>query len=117
MLRPAAATAGLVRGADGARQSKRHRHPHHHAITGDDRHTDGRRLAAHHRQVFLEEIGKQRDAEQVPQHGLLGGHGEQTVPGHANTLATTTDILLEMKRRFLGLKTGDASRDLLDLGA
>jgi hypothetical protein len=28
----------------------------------------------------------------VPQHGLLGGRGEQTVPGHANILAKTTDI-------------------------
>ena len=43
----------------------------------------------------------------VPQHGLLGGRGEQPVPGHANTLATATDILGEVKRRLLpGLKTG-----------
>ena len=43
----------------------------------------------------------------VPQHRLLGGCGEQTVTGHANTLATTTDIPEEVKRRFLtGLKTG-----------
>ena len=43
----------------------------------------------------------------VPQHGLLGGRGEQPVPGHANTLAITTDISGEVTRRFLpGLKTG-----------
>ena len=42
----------------------------------------------------------------APQHRLLGGRREQTVPGHTNTLATTTDILLEVKRRFLGLKAG-----------
>ena len=43
----------------------------------------------------------------VPQRCLLGGRGEQTVPGHTNTLATTTDISGEVKRRFLpGLKAG-----------
>jgi hypothetical protein len=43
----------------------------------------------------------------VPQHGLLGGRGEQPVPGHANTLANTTDISGEVTRRFLpGLKAG-----------
>ena len=43
----------------------------------------------------------------VPQHGLLGGRGEQPVPGHANTLANTIDISGEVTRRFLpGLKTG-----------
>ena len=41
------------------------------------------------------------------QHRLLGGGGEQPVPRHANTLATTTDISEEVKRRFLpGLKAG-----------
>ena len=41
------------------------------------------------------------------QHGFLGGRGEQPVPGHANTLATITDILLELKRHFLpDLKAG-----------
>ncbi len=33
------------------------------------------------------------------QHGLLGGGREQPVPGHANTLSTTTDICGEVKRR------------------
>jgi hypothetical protein len=43
----------------------------------------------------------------VPQHRLLGGRGEQPVPGHANTLANTTDISGEVKRRFLpSLKAG-----------
>ena len=43
----------------------------------------------------------------VPQHRLLGGGGEQPVPGHANTLANTTDISGEVERRFLpGLKAG-----------
>ncbi len=43
----------------------------------------------------------------VPQHGLLGGGGVQTVPGHANTLANTTDISGEVERRFLpDLKAG-----------
>jgi len=43
----------------------------------------------------------------LPQHRLLGGGGVQPVPGHANTLATATDIPEEVKRRFLpGLKTG-----------
>jgi hypothetical protein len=43
----------------------------------------------------------------VPQDCLLSGRGEQTVPGHANTLANTTDISGEVKRRFLpGLQAG-----------
>jgi hypothetical protein len=43
----------------------------------------------------------------VPQHGLLGGRGEQPVPGHANTLSDTIDTSGEVKRRFLpGLKAG-----------
>jgi hypothetical protein len=43
----------------------------------------------------------------VPQHRLLGGRGEQPVPGHANTLANIADISGEVRRRFLpGLKTG-----------
>ena len=43
----------------------------------------------------------------VPQDCLLGGRGEQTVPGYTNTLANTTDISGEVKRRFLpGLKAG-----------
>src|SRR5216683_3192099 len=43
----------------------------------------------------------------VPQRCLLGGRGEQTVPGHANTLANTTGISGEVKRRFLpGPKAG-----------
>ena len=43
----------------------------------------------------------------LPQHRLLGGRGVQPVSGHANTLATTTDIPGEVKRRFLpGLKAG-----------
>ena len=43
----------------------------------------------------------------VPQHRLLGGCGEQPVPGHANTLSNATDISGEVTRRFLpGLKAG-----------
>ena len=43
----------------------------------------------------------------APQHHLLGGRGDQTVPGHTNTLANTTDISAEVKRRSLpGLKAG-----------
>jgi hypothetical protein len=43
----------------------------------------------------------------VPQHRLLGGRGEQPVPGHANILANSTGIPGEVKRRFLpGLKAG-----------
>ena len=43
----------------------------------------------------------------VPQHCLLGGRGEQPVPGHANTLSDTADISGEVKRRFLpALKAG-----------
>ena len=43
----------------------------------------------------------------VPQHYLLGGRGDQTVPGHTNTLANTTDISGEVKRRILpGPKAG-----------
>ena len=37
----------------------------------------------------------------VPQHRLLGGRWDQTVPGHTNTLASDTDIFREVKRRFL----------------
>jgi hypothetical protein len=41
------------------------------------------------------------------QHCLLGGRGEQPVPGHTNTLSDTTDISGEVTRRFLpGLKAG-----------
>jgi hypothetical protein len=41
----------------------------------------------------------------VPQHRLLGGGGEQPVPGHANTLSDAADISGEVTRRFLpGLK-------------
>src|SRR5439155_16340024 len=36
-----------------------------------------------------------------PQHRLLGGRGDQTVPGHTNTLANYTDISGKEKRRFL----------------
>jgi hypothetical protein len=42
----------------------------------------------------------------VPQDGLLGGRGEQPVTGHANILSTGTDILGEVKRRFLPGKAG-----------
>jgi hypothetical protein len=43
----------------------------------------------------------------IPQHCFLGGRGEQTVPGHTNTLATTTDIPREVRRRLLpGLEAG-----------
>ena len=37
----------------------------------------------------------------VPQHRLLGGRREQPVPGHTNTLASTTDIFGEVKGRSL----------------
>ena len=37
----------------------------------------------------------------APQHRLLGGRGEQPVPGHANTLAITADISGEVRRRLL----------------
>ena len=37
----------------------------------------------------------------VPQHRVLGGCGEQSVSGHTNTLASTPDILGEVRRRFL----------------
>jgi hypothetical protein len=41
------------------------------------------------------------------QHGLLGRAGKQPVPGHTNTVATTTDISGEVKRRLLrGWKVG-----------
>jgi len=41
----------------------------------------------------------------IPQHRFLGGRREQPVPGHTNTLATTTDISGEVKRSCLpGLK-------------
>ena len=43
----------------------------------------------------------------VPQHRLLGGGGEQPVPGHANILSGAADISGEVTRCFLpGLKTG-----------
>ena len=43
----------------------------------------------------------------VAQHRLLGGGGEQPVPGHTNTLSDTADISGEVTRRFLpGLKVG-----------
>ena len=43
----------------------------------------------------------------VPQHRLLGGRGEQPVPGHANTLSDAADISGEVTRGFLpGLKAG-----------
>jgi len=46
----------------------------------------------------------------VPQHRLLGGRGEEPVPGHANTLSDTTDITGEVRRCSLpGLKTGEAT--------
>ncbi len=37
----------------------------------------------------------------VPQHRLLGRGGEQSEPGHANTLSDSADIYGEVKRRFL----------------
>ena len=43
----------------------------------------------------------------VLQRCLLGGRGEQPIPGHAKILANTTDVSGEVKRRFLpGLKAG-----------
>ena len=42
------------------------------------------------------------------QQRLLAERGKQPEPGHANTLARTTDVSEEVKRRFLpGLKAGD----------
>jgi hypothetical protein len=35
----------------------------------------------------------------IPQHGLLGGHGVQPIPRHGNTVANSTDISGEVKRR------------------
>jgi hypothetical protein len=37
----------------------------------------------------------------APEHRFLRRRGEQPVPGHVNTLAITTDISVEVKRRFL----------------
>jgi hypothetical protein len=37
----------------------------------------------------------------LSQRRLLGGRGEQPVSRHANTIATTTDIPEEVKRRLL----------------
>ena len=45
----------------------------------------------------------------VPQHRFLGGRGEQPIPGHANTLASTADISGEVTRRFLADLKGGAS--------
>jgi hypothetical protein len=43
----------------------------------------------------------------VPQDCLLGGRGEQAVPGHTHALSDITDISGEVKRRFrTGLKAG-----------
>jgi hypothetical protein len=36
----------------------------------------------------------------LPQHRLLGGGGDEPVPGQANTLSGSTDISGEVKRRF-----------------
>ncbi len=42
----------------------------------------------------------------IPQHRLLGGCWQQPIAGHSNTLATTTDIPWEVKRRSdSGLQT------------
>lgn len=35
----------------------------------------------------------------IPQHRLLGARGKKTVPGHANTVSTSTDIPREVTRR------------------
>ena len=41
----------------------------------------------------------------IPQHRFLGGRRDQTIAGHTNTLATTTHISGEVKRRCItGLK-------------
>ena len=43
----------------------------------------------------------------VPQDCLLGGRGEQAVPGHTHALSDITDTSGEVKRRFrTGLKAG-----------
>ena len=43
----------------------------------------------------------------VPQHRFLGGHWDEPVPRHTNTLSDTADISGEVKRRFLSrLKAG-----------
>lgn len=48
----------------------------------------------------------------VPQHRLLGRRGEQPVSRHASTLATSTDISGDVKRRFRpDLKAGTPRRD------
>jgi hypothetical protein len=42
-----------------------------------------------------------------PQHRLLGGGGDEPVPGHANTISDSTDVSGEVTRRFLpALKAG-----------
>jgi hypothetical protein len=44
---------------------------------------------------------------EVPQHRLLSGSREQSIPRHVYTLTTTADISEEVKRRFLPrMKTG-----------
>jgi hypothetical protein len=49
------------------------------------------------------------------QHLLLGGRGKQPEPGHTNTLARTTDIYEEVKRRCLTyLEVGSLRRDFYD---
>ena len=40
----------------------------------------------------------------VLQRRLLSGRGTQTIPGHANTLATSTDISREVERRHLPIR-------------
>src|SRR5438105_3837491 len=44
-----------------------------------------------------------------PQHRLLGGRGDQTIPGHTNTLANDTDISREIRRRFLSNPRAEVS--------
>jgi hypothetical protein len=46
----------------------------------------------------------------VPEHRFLRRRRDQPIPGHTNTLATTTDISVEVNRRsLLGLRAGIAT--------
>ena len=53
----------------------------------------------------------------VPQHRLLGGGGDQPVPGHANTLSNATDISGEVTRRFLPSQRTGRSTPRLEMSS
>ena len=56
--------------------------------------------AATNAQASTRSQAPKEDPGRVPQHHLLGGGGKQAVPGHTNTLANTTGISGQVKRRF-----------------